>query len=633
LLIKNINNSDRKLEVTFKIVLYVLPILAILGTVIPLFFGKYNYSILGLYIAIPMILAPIIYLMYCRNKYEHTRIMWPFFKLLIAVYFLCYSFSIILLYEFEIRPYIYYILVTILTIIILLEILLTDLSNLRVITILFQIMILISTIIWGVTLKYYYFIGRTDPPFHVMFINSVLHSGFVTETFDVYMPFPLWHILVSCLYIILNQPFPTHKFMFFVNGVVYAFIIPVGYLVAVKLFENRRCSLLVSLFIVINSDVLDYGMASISRSVVSYFVIVLILLILSKKRESNAFLLLFITFTTILFHTASMPFIYTILCLILIFQFLYYPKYEDRIQIRNYMIVTAILTISYWIFNAQKLFREIIHNIMITAPTSVLTKSIVLTPANELFNYLQYGILLFFVILGILWVLDSKKSSHALVIFSLVALVSIPLAFPGPALLLNKLALSFNINRFNEYCFLFISTIAAVGFYKTYCRLNRHSRLILILLFAMGVFLSISNDFNASDNPVIKRPFYTYYITEEEITAIRSLENITTGYLMSDWVIEHFLETIPEISKHNILEVGKDKMNFQRSNENDIILIRNGELSKRPLKLYTSETNDFVPDPSFDPTLFDYYYNDMDLFYKNNKYNKIYMSGGVSGLN
>ena len=145
-------------------------------------------------------------------------------------------------------------------------------------------------------------------------------------------------------------------------------------------------------------------------------------------------------------------------------------------------------------------------------------------------------------------------------------------------------------------------------------------------------FLSISNDFNASDNPLIKRPFYTFYLTEEETASFKNIPNITEGYVMSDYITTRYLMDSPFESKSQLLEVDRENMSFLRNSNHDILLIRQQELNKRPLKLYSSEIDKFKLNPGWVTSL-DYYYNDLPLWNNLENYSKIYNSGSVAGFN
>lgn len=511
---------------------------------------------------------------------------------------------------------------------VLLQILLFKTSKKNTLIILVQIMILILDIIWGVNLKYYYFIGRTDLFGHTWMINNLLHDGFISNKFEIYIAFPLWHILCSIFSEISSIRLPAYKTAFFLNVIIYALMMVGIYLVLNKIFNNDKISLLGALFASINPDVIFYGMYSIPRSVVSFLEVILLLLLVVRATPERIILSIVLTFALIVYHPASMPFILLLLLILLLMQRAFSLENLGHLLSSNYFIFAICMTIMYWAFYAERLFRTLIKSLLTPAPAGVLTKSIVQTPINELINYLQFTPLLIFIIIGSLWILRSEKISGLGKIIPLLGLLSPIFTFPGPSLLLNKLA-AMNLARFGEYSYIFICISAAVGLYCLfYSCTNNKIKTTIIIFFSVMAFLSISNDFTASDNPLIKRPFYTYYLTKQECFAFDHLAACTSGYIMSDYITTRYLLASKYKDNTHILEVNQQKMEFLRQSEKDILLIRKGELKKRPLMLYSC-TGPFQFKPSW--RSLDYYYRDLSLWDHLKKYDKIYESDGVAG--
>jgi hypothetical protein len=132
-----------------------------------------------------------------------------------------------------------------------------------------------------------------------------------------------------------------------------------------------------------------------------------------------------------------------------------------------------------------------------------------------------------------------------------------------------------------------ISIISAVGFYKIFSKFGNKGKVIMIILISVTSFLSVSNDFTSSDNPIIKRPFFTYYLSKQEVIASKyiSIESdnlIITDKIMNDYFIsKNFTNT-------NIIEINNDKTEILKNNIEDIILLRMGEFNKRSLQVYHS---------------------------------------------
>ena len=117
------------------------------------------------------------------------------FRLLLAGFLLFFSFSLTLLYAFDIRPVVYYVVMAVMATIISWKSCGPKITQGKVIVVLMQIMALSLNLSWGITLKYFEFIGRTDILLHSSYVKSIVQLGYVTSVFDDYQPFPLWHIM------------------------------------------------------------------------------------------------------------------------------------------------------------------------------------------------------------------------------------------------------------------------------------------------------------------------------------------------------------------------------------------------------------------------------------------------------
>ncbi len=660
-------DTDLKFKWTKKII-YIFSILIFLGIIASSKIVKTNYAILGIYIAIPTFLASLTYFIY-RKRIRISEILGgdenekffisnpdKKFSFLLILYSLGFSLSIIILYIDEIRPFSYYILMTLLATFILFEILFFSLENSKkTFIILFQIFLLTVNLIWGVTLKYYYFIGRTDLIVHTWYIYNLLKDNYITGIFENYQYFPLWHLLNAFVYEVISFDMPIYKLMYILNGIVYGMLTIVIYLISSKIFKDQKIGLVSALFTSINSDILSYGMYSIPRSVETLLESILMLLLYmfyiekrfviegkDRKGEKgkgekgvNSFRryipvehrlsIGFLILVMIMYHTISMPFILSIFFLIWLLQRIYNIKGFINLKI---LIFAAVANILYYALIAKNVLNIVIEDIMapsISGGAEAITKSLE-NPINELFNYLQYSPLLFFLIIGTLVILESKRFSGIEKVFSITAFLLVWVTFPGPALMINKLAANFNFERFGEYSTIFIVILASIGFIKMYHILDRK---IIIILFMIIVLLSISNDFSASDNPLVKRVFYTYYIKESEATSFNHLANITEGIVMSDYVTLRYFQNSPYKEKSNILEINVKKNSFLKNNSKDIILIRDGELRNRPLRL-DPVLGGFVANPS-EKGNYNYYDIESPTWNDLKNYNRIFDGGDVNG--
>jgi len=61
---------------------------------------------------------------------------------------------------------------------------------------------------------------------------------------------------------------------------------------------------------------------------------------------------------------------------------------------------------------------------------------------------------------------------------------------------------------------------------------------------------------------LVKRPFYTFFLTEGETFGINKLVNTTEGYLISDYITTRYLLFSQYEPKSNLLEVDTKNMTF-----------------------------------------------------------------------
>lgn len=622
-------NITNRYEKTYSAILLGSCALAILGVSLPLLFGQGNLAILGSYLAVPMILAPILYVRQKNNTDYFSEIDSKYYYLFPAVFFILFTISIALLYLNEIRPYSYYAIITIMATVVLAQILFFPTARSRTVLILFQSSLLLLDIIWGVNLNYFFSIERTDSFFHSWMIQILVEEGTINENFNLYRSFPLWHILCAAIYKITALDTTFYKAMYLINGVIFAAIPPGTYILARKLFTEEKIALLAALFVSFYPDVLKYGIAALARSPISFLGILLVITLLYHRSFAATLMAIALTVSIIVFHTVSIPFVLVVLAVLYLLQRTYGAINEHKVADIDYMAFAVAAMLAYWMYISLNLFETLIGNIMASAPEEITATGVFLAPLNELFNYLQYSPLLFFLLIGTLEALKKDHISHTAKAVCMAALLFTIFSFPGPSLLITKLGGNFNIDRFGEYVFFLIVLAVSLGFYTIYARSKKPLKSTLILIFMILVFLSVSNDFIASDNPLVKRPFYTFYLTEEEVSGFDHAGNTSRGFVMSDFVTYRYMETTPYRERGHMLEVDPNSLIFLRGGPSDLILIRKGELEGRPLRLLISEEG-FIKRPSMRSAL-EYYYSDNEQLWSSlEDYNRIYDSSSIT---
>jgi hypothetical protein len=550
----------------------------------------------------------------------------PLYLALLTFFVAIFSLSILLLYLYEVRPLSYFILMALLALILLLEILFVDMAGMRPLVILLQIMAYSLNLIWGVTMNYYLFVGRTDTLPHIWWAESLLKLGHVTDFFHVYQPFPLWHILCDSVYMLAGSAGPVYEILFINSGLVYGVLgIACLFLLVKKISGDERTALLSALFLSFDTIYIFYGMYSISRSIVMVLFVLLMVLLIDRESKAKRWLAYGLSFSLIVYHTVSILFIMAILMLTYVVQKVFIKTKENPIADLRFLAGLAAMTLVYWAVNASNIIWTITDSLLQSSAgaAGLQTGSIYNTPLSEVFNYAQYSLFILFILIGALLILRMKTADVKLKIFAVVALAMIPLSYPGPLLLVNTLSSTASIGRFEEYTFMFMVVTAAIGFGLLYKNKSRYVNAAIILLFVAMAFLSITNDFVASDNPLVKRPFYTYYLHESEVSGLNRLAGMAEGSLMTDYVAVRYLEKSPYMDKMHILEVDVLDDRLMIENDMDVIVVRNGELDERPIKLYTA-TGKYVKAASWNAL--DYYYREDAVFDSLEYRNRIYDS-------
>ena len=616
-----------------KLVLYALPVLGVLGVIVTLGLGLNNLFILSLYAVVPMIIAPVVFYKYYSMQAQKVNLSDRLFKFLIICFMAIFAESIILLNTSDVRTYWYYIAIAAAALFILLQIVLFEVKFKKQAAVFFEIILLNLNLIWGVTLKYNYFVGRTDTLAHAWFIQNLLQAGHITDVFGLYTAFPLWHILVAGAYMITGTSIPTYTMMFIVSGIIYAVTPLVIFLTVSKLVNSQKMGLIAALLISVQTFFIFDGMYSIARGAVTIIMLAVILLLLSSNNSRYKFgMALLGILAIILYHTVSIVFVLLILFVLYVLQKIFVKEKAQMFISLKFLVASVAMTVVYWELFATGLTQELYNDIVVPAPAGLVTTSIITAPYNELANYLQYTPLLFFILVGIIYILKAKDFNSRAKIFGIASLLFLPIVFPGPALLFNKLSMDLNIDRFHDYAFLFTTMLAAVGFAGLFYKAGKYAKTCLIVIFAVMIVLSITNDFVASDNPLVKRPFFTYYLTEGEVSGIGHLSNMTapTGYVMGDYVIKRYMEFSPYANTSQLLEIGNDTL--LRNSGDDIAMIREGELAKRPLMVYQPNNATFVLSPSYDKgNELGYYYDTGPAWNVLNKSDLVYNSNDVSG--
>lgn len=618
----------------------ILPIIGVAGVVIPYVFGFTSLSILAVYIAIPCVIAPILYFYTTDIENTSTDHAQYHTKLLVSVFLLLQAVTVVLLYTNTVRPYSYFAAVVGLAFVILIQILQASNENPRSGIILTQIALLHLNLIWGVTIKYNYHFGRTDTFGHVHGVRLITEHGHITPAFSGnYQSFPLWHILGSMEHLLLGGQVAPRTTVFIISGIIYA-IVPIGvFLIAKRIFSSQRVALAAALLTCLNATVIDSGMYSIPRSAAAFlFVLILVSWVRNDDRSIGLFALFVLAIAA--YHTVSLPFVFIILLVDYFSRQVAVPLLSAgptvRPARRSHLLLGLIVLVQagYWLFFADYLLEHLVSVVFGQGTPGAVNTGVVEQPLREVANYLHHSTLLVFVFVGTLLGLSSDRVSAVTKSTLLTALILVGISFPGPHLLVRSVAESFNVLRFSVYTFPFISMGAAYGLVSILGQLKPHKNtakvlvLVALFIFLLFSFTTISNDFVAGDNPAVERQFYTSYLSEAEEQSMQTVAGIGAGSVASDYAATRYYESSEYAEKSRIMGVSENAEQLHFGDDSDILLVREGELETRSLQVWA--TDNYVQDGSYHGEL-RYVGQDDRVWLDLNAGHQVYDSGVVSG--
>ncbi|MFC6767037.1 hypothetical protein [Natrinema soli] len=585
-----------------------LPVLAVIGISIPLLLGSGNLAILGLYFAVPMVAAPIVVRAFGsdrsvleRNDWRVPRVDWRVWSI---AFHLLLSGLIALLVITNVRPLAFYAGVALAYVLCFLLITTTPSTRGRHVIALYHLMAIATLVIYSVTLNYEFFVGHGDLTTHVALVSAIVETGRTVSLVPEYEAFQLWHVYAAVSTQLFGDWVAHHTTMYVLSGGVFAAAIGLMYGIARRVYPNETVGLLSCLVLIAFPLYLFYGMYSIPRSVTSILFLALVLTLVDRPTTGMRALTVVFVGAIVVYHPVSIPFVFAILVVLSLIE----RTIETPVRIvDNYVLsVTALITAVYWLYEAEFIVDRIVDTISVSffgsTPSSGTPQGVLSSPWAEVANYAAYAFALFFVLVGFLFWQRRMAASDAdqtaesdrrlrpsrtvplVTSLGILTVALVPLAFPGPTLLLDALA-GVNISRFGHYSFMFIALIAGYGLYELLDRGGMTVFLALLVLTSGFAVTAVSNDFTASDNPVVERPFYTFYLTENEQASFETIDAGYEGEIGSDRTSCRYMGALHS-SSCSVVDAGEDEALFA---DYDGVLIREGELEDRGRPLQFSE--------------------------------------------
>jgi len=576
--------------------MFALPVVAVLGVTAPLLVGSPNFSILGLYFAVPMVVAPAVVRWVGSGKRNDRAI--PFavdWRVWSIMFHATVGALVYLLVVTPVRTYAFYGGVSFIYLLCFLLITTSKSGRLGRALNLYHLSIAVLLVIYSVTLTYDFFIGHGDLTTHISITTTIIETEQTSLAVPEYEPFQLWHIYAAISSQLFGDWVAPHTTMYLLSGAIFATGIGLMYGIARRIYPDERVGLISCLVMISFPLYLFYGMYSIPRSVTSVLFLAFLLTVVDRPSARLRALSVIFIVAIVVYHPVSIPFILAILGILTIAE----HTIDAPVRIMDaYTFSAAILITSiYWLYNAEFIVTRIVGTIVArfvessggsSTPSSVFT-----SPWVEVANFVPYAFILLFVLLGFLFwqrrlangeapTEASDWTSRYTVTFTSIGILTVllvPLAFPGPTLLLDSLA-GINIGRFGHYTYMFFALTGGYGLYEVVRRGGIPLFLVLMVVLTCFTFTAVSNEYTAADNPVVERPFYTFYLTDQERQSFQSIDNDYRGEIGTDRITCRYMLWLLD-SSCSVVTVEEGNQMF---NESRGIVIREGELQDRPLQ-------------------------------------------------
>lgn len=474
-----------------------------------------------------------------------------FFGVLNILFFLLVTFSIIIIYNrqfINIRPTLYFILISMMSSIVSINILRLDIYKHRFLVLL-QIFIIGFSLVLSQSSIYSTVIG-VDPWYHQALTTQIIDMGHI-PTDSAYSLLPTFHILIGSSMAILNIDYKVSSIISvgLVKIILDTLII---YLLGSKFFDHR-VGLFAALLVDVSNYYLNMNFWIIPNTLGFIFVIISVYLMLrfySNKTIISNSLIIFFLFTLVITHTISAICMATILLITAISDIFYHKFIDKQIKRKSstQLLVLILLTLmltwwSYasnsivflkdmisWGFNIDFLYRnsnkDLIEIISQTYQSQI--------PFQErLFYYLGLFISSALSIIGYLYML-SKKSNFLAFSFACSGIAIFIIPF---------MSLFLGLSLIESRWFALAQTLSAIplaiSFFALFSRTkqNRMRYSIIAISVFLFTFIMITSPIANIDNPMYSTSTsIRYAYTEGEINAASYAVSLNNSNISSDYL-------------------------------------------------------------------------------------------------
>lgn len=579
--------------------------------------GRINQPLIG----ITLIVSSLMYLLmrsrlkenilqnfhlYSRQKEILTII---FFVLIIVTSVLWYN-------QLYSRPFIYFLVVSLLSGLISIEIILLSKED-NVWPILFKIFFMTLVLRMGIYYNFPSIMGY-DAYFHTNMANLISTTGIVPpfEISGKYVNYPILHIFIAITKII---SFITIKDAVFFSIGIISIICTLFLFIFVNRYAGPRVGLLSTLIFCITTQIIVTGITNITAGslVLCYFLMLMCLLIDRERHPHTLLLCLIIMFTIVITHQLSSFVVFISLFLftfsLLLYEHVFMIK-NKKISLKLFLALFGITLIFYWIYTPMyqniSFFEGVLSPLIDLFTTGgkygndlLITGHDYFRPYYEtVFLQISYLILPLFGIAGIFFWLSRKDEVKFSIAFTAGTLFFIIYAFP---LLGSRDLLT---DRWMPFLLLFLCTVAAAFILSgiEVIKSNMAKLVTIFIILTLFSFFMISPPEINKDNPLVAknqtvRNQFTYSEMEaaDTLSAIHGKRIITDSSFQSQLLFPGSEDIVRGLQSENqLLEDAK--------RHGSLIVLRKSTLIE-PVSLKASTLYGDFYDDHLSKTTFEYF--------------------------
>jgi hypothetical protein len=534
------------------VTIYLLLLAVPVGLIIAVLLQKVNFFLNGLILGLPIIAAVLVVLKIHKTESEFTEecVLFPSSQQsLTKLFLIIFTLSSIVLLIGAIKSPLFLVLIVFLYCIMLIQIFSKNPSSGVIIT---ETIATLIIFIYSTTLTSGYYFGFTDIIPHVAMATITSSTGhIISSNITDYFYFPLYHIWIAANSIITGLN--TYTTVILLTCPVYAISVIFIYFLFYRIIKNQQIALLTCLLYSLSSVVVFYGTYVVTRTMASLGFLILLYLLynynvtgLNERRLIYRIFAILFSVYIILVHQVSTPMILMLLVILIVSEWL---VSQQKYISTSFTVLLLSIFIGYWIFCSY----SFTSNLIITRLNfeSLSNPSLIISPFQNaplldayifLINSADRLILLFFGIIGILYVIWKEKISYSYV-FGLFALSTIILYIPSPLLTLWQTVTLLRFDRFQLLIIPFLVLIMAWGFWAA---LKYFTRKNILKKAISGIFLFIFILYCCSSVGIIhyetNPTFRLSFNTDEIISMDLIIQKIPSDSLVfSDYFTNRYL--------------------------------------------------------------------------------------------